>query len=237
MSLLLLFHGSPPAGPVSGNLVVAEANDILSASGTLPLNGALATTEADDVGTASGVAAIAASTFTTEADDTGVATATLSLAASLSLSEGSDFPSAGGMVGIVGSLAGVEQDDAIAVQGALGNAGTLAIAEQDDTLAASALVPVWYPRRGDDDRWSEYERRQVEWQDQLRWIIDRSWQVAHGEIDPITFETIPPPDYSAVIGKLINQAITLDQARVEAFVVEQKRLQEEEAISILLLAA
>lgn len=83
----------------------------------------------------------------------------------------------------------------------------------------------------------ERERREQKWKDDLRKIIDQSWRIADGEIDPVTFEPIPPPDYSAVIDELKRQAFALDQARAGAFIAEQERLQSDEAIAVLLLAA
>ncbi|QIG49561.1 hypothetical protein G5V57_18695 [Nordella sp. HKS 07] len=130
-----------------------------------------------------------------------------------------------------------EQGDIIDASGAVGIAASLSIAEEEDTLSLSALMPTWYLRRGGDDAWVQYECRQREWEEQLRLIIDRSWRIANGEINPITFEPIPPPDHSAVVGELIHRALTLDQARTEAFIAEQERLQEEEAIAILLVAS
>lgn len=236
MSLLLLFHGSL-AGPVNADLAVTEADDTLSASATIGIIANVATTETDDVASASGTVEIVVSAAITEANDTLSSSATLALAATLAIVERGDIPSVSGTVDIVGSFAATEEDDSLSVSANLIVSAFLAVTERDDTLSASALMPIWYPRRGGDDEWARYEQRQREWDEQLRQIIDRSWRIANGEIDPITFEPIPPPDYSPVIGELINQALTLDQARAEAFMAEQERRQEEEAISILLLAA
>lgn len=228
---------SAQVGPVNADLAVTEANDTLAALVTLDLLGALAATEADDVPSAASVLAITASTFGTEADDTLAADATLAIVGNVSLAEGDDAPSAAGALDIVATLAAVEQDDGIAASANLIVGASLAVTEEDDALSASALMPILYPRRGGDDEWAKYERRQREWDEQLRQIIDRSWRIANGEIDPVTFERIPPPDHSAVVGELINQALTIDQARAEAFMAAQERFQEEEAIAILLVAA
>lgn len=237
MSLLLLFHGSPPAGPVSGDLAITESSDVLSASSVLPLNGSLTPTEADDVGIASGTLTVAASVIVTEGDDACASGATVALVGGLAAAEGDDVPAAGGRVDIVASIAVSENSDALATQGAIGVKGELSAVEGDDALSASALMPIFYPRRGGGDLWAKYEQRQIEWGQQLSRIIDRSWRIAHGEIDPVTLLPVPPPDYSPVTGELINRARALDQTRVEAFIAEQKRQQEEDAISILLLVA
>lgn len=236
MSLLLLFTGSV-AGPVTGNLAATEANDTPSVLAAVGIAASLAETEANDVASATGAVAVAGAAAIAEADDTLGATSALPIAGIVASIEGDDVPSTSGALDIVGSLAAVEQDDILVLSGAVGIVASLAITEEDDTFSASALVPILYPRRGGNDEWAKNEQRQRKWDEQLRRIIDRSWRIANGEIDPITFEPIPPPDYSAVIGELINQALSLDQARAEAFMAEQERMQEEEAIAVLLLAA
>lgn len=236
MSLLLLFAGGP-IGPIQGDLTIIEFNDGLTASSSLPVSGSTGSIEVDDVATSAGALVITAQAFVGEVDDTGVANAMLSLAGIVTIAEGDDVPSTKGTVAVVGSAASVEESDRSLMQGAVGVGAYLAAIEEDDLLSVSALMPIWYPRRGGSDEWAHNEQRQIEWQEQLRRIIDRSWKVAHGEIDPVTFLPIPPPDYSSVIEELRRQALALDQTRIQAFVEEHERLQEEEAISILLLAA
>lgn len=226
-----------PATDVNADLNVTENDDTLSASGGVEIQALLAATEANDVPSASGALQVTASAFITEQDDVGASTGTLSISGSVVVTEGDDVPSASGTVDVVGSLAVVEDDDTLSAQGLLGIEATLAITEDDDTLSAEAQMPILYPRRGGDEEWAKYERHQIEWEQQLRQIIDRSWQIANGEIDPVTLLPIPPPDFSAVIDELMRQAVEIDQARAEAFIAEQERLQEEEAISLLLLAA
>jgi hypothetical protein len=236
MSLLLLFAGGP-IGPIQGDLTITESNDGVSASSSLPVSGSTGSIEVDDVATSAGALVIAAQLFIGEADDTGVANGILLLTGSVPVTEGYDVPSAEGMVAIVGSADFFEDNDIFAAGGAVGVASAFTAVEDDDELSVSALMPIWHVRRGGAGELARYEHQQVEWQEQLRQIIDRSWRIAHGEIDPQTLLPIPPPDYSAVIGEMINQALATDQARAEAFIAEQERLQEEEAISILLLAA
>ncbi|MBK1870086.1 hypothetical protein [Taklimakanibacter albus] len=236
MSLLLLFAGGP-IGPIQGDLTIVEANDGLTASSSLPVFGSTGSIEADDVAASSGALVITAQVFVGEADDAGVANAMLSLAGIGTIAEDDDVPSTDGTVAVVGSAASVEESDTPLMQGAVGVMGDLAAIEEDDFLSVSALMPILYPRRGGDDVRARYEQHQIEWQEQLRRIIDRSWQIANGEIDPVTFLPIPPPDYSSVVEELRRQALALDQTRIRAFVEEHERLQEEQAISILLLAA
>lgn len=236
MSLLLLF-ASAPVGPINGSLTKTEDDDVLAASATLVVNGSLASTEAGDAPSAAGALTITASAFPTEADDSSASTATLLVQGNLATAEGDDVPSAADLLDIVGTLAATEADDSITATAAIEIEADLGATEGDDTLDASAHMQVFIPRRGGIDPHEEFERRQIEWQEQLRRIIDRSFRIANGEIDPITFEPIPPPDYSPVVNELINQALSLDQARAEAFIAEQERLQEDEAIAVLLLAA
>lgn len=227
------------ATDVNADLDVTEDDDTLSASGGVHIQASLAATEANDVPSASGALQVTASAFITEQDDVGASTGTLSISGSVAVTEGDDVPSASGTVDVVGSLAVVEDDDTLSAQGLLGIEASLAITEDDDTLSALALMPIVYPRRGgiDEQEQEEFERRKRRWKDDLGRIVDRSWRIANGEIDPVTFQPIPPPDFSAVIDELKRQALALDQERATAFVAQQEQMQEEEAIAVLLLAA
>lgn len=226
------------ATAVNADLNVTEADDTLSATGGVEIQASLAATEANDVPSATGALQVTASAFITEQDDVGASTGILSISGSVVVTEGNDVPSASGTVDIVGSLAVVEGDDTLSAQGHLDIEASLAITEEDDTLSAQAQMPIVYPRRGgvDEDQ-EEFERRKRKWKEDLGRVIDRSFRIANGEIDPITFEPIPPPDYTAVIDELKRQALALDHERAAAFVAQQEQLQEEEAIAILLLAA
>jgi hypothetical protein len=223
--------------PVNADLNVTEGNDTLSATATLEIQASLAATEANDVPTAAGALTLTASAFIVEADDTATADATLLITASAMMTEADDVPSALGALDLIGLLFAIEQDDTLAADAPLSILAQTIIAEEGDTLDASALMPIWYARRSGIDPREEFERRRREWQEDLRRIVERSWQIANGEIDPVTFEPIPPPDYSAVINTLLDQALSLDRRRAEDFIAEQRRLQEDEAVAILLLAA
>ncbi len=236
MSLLLLFQGAE-VGPVNADINLVEVDDTLAASTTLDLLGNATAIEADDVAAAAGAVTIAALAEVTEADDALASSTALAIVANFPITEADDIPSASGTVDIVGLVSIVEADDTLDGLGAIGIEASLSIAEGDDTLSADALTPIWYPRRGGDDDWARYEQHQIKWEQQLRRIIDRSWQIAHGEIDPVTFLPISPPDYSAVVGELTRQTAALDLARAESFIAEREKLQGEEATVVLLLAA
>lgn len=243
-----LFRAPPPSqslfgvfsaqvGPVNADVNVVEVGDASTAFVRLDLFGDLTVIEADDIATAVGAVTITASEAIIEAGDTLAASAELAIVASLAITEGDEVTSATGTLDSVASLATIERSDDIAASANLIVSADLATIEDDDTLNVDALMPIWYPRRGGDDEWGRYERRQIEWERQLRRIINQSWQIVHGEIDPITFLPIQPPDYSAVIEELTGKVKALDKTRVEAFIAEQEELQKEEAISILLIAA
>ena len=222
---------------IAGTLSVTEANDTLASAGTLPIVGMASLTEAGDTLTAIGTLALKGTASITEAGDTLNSAGVLPIVGTLSRTEADDTLSAVGALAIKGALSVVEQDDTLTGIGALAIRGTLSVTEADDTIAATGLMPIFYPRRGGWDERLEFERRQRQWEEDLRRIIDRSWRIANGEIDPITFEPIPPPDYSPVIGTLLDQALSLDRQRVETFIAEEQRRQEDDAIAILLLAA
>ena len=224
-------------GLVNGIASITEANDTLSATATLAIKGTASITEAGDTVSATGTIGLNGTVSITEANDTLAASATLAIKATLSATEASDTLAAAGTLPITGVLSVTEQNDTTGGAGAVAIIGTLSITEADDTLASSALMPIFYPRRGGWDERQEFERRQREWQENLRRIIDRSWRIANGEIDPITFEPIPPPDYSIINAVLAVQQQALDHQRTEAFIAEAQRRQEDDAIAILLLAA
>lgn len=223
--------------PVNADLSVTEQDDTLSASATLEVRASLAATEANDALSSSGTLAIAATAAITEAGDTLTSAAKLDILATAAITEAGDTLSATGALLVQGALSSTEAGDTLASTGALPISATLSATEQGDTLSADSQMPIFYPRRGGIDEREEFERRQREWQENLRRIIDRSFRIANGEIDPITFEPIPPPDYSLVQDLLASQAIALDRQRIEQFKAEQSRLQEDEAMAILLLAA
>lgn len=93
-------------------------------------------------------------------------------------------------------------------------------------------------RHGGGDR-KDRQTREYESRERLQRIIDQAWRIANGEIDPVTLEEIPlppPPDYSLIENALANQAIELDQQRIEDFVTAQERAMEDEAVAVLLLS-
>jgi hypothetical protein len=225
------------ATAVNADLAVTEQDDTLSASATLEIQASLAATEANDVASASGTVDIVASASITEGNDALAGTATLDILATASITEAGDVPSAASTVNIVGSLAVADADDTAAAEATLGIVASAIITEGDDTLDAPALMPIWYPRRGGTWDREEYERWLRDWQDSLRRIIDRSWRIASGEIDPVTFEPIPPADLASLAAALGLRQQARDQAALNEFTAEEASLQEEEAMAVLLLAA
>ena len=236
MSLLLIFNGGV-IGPVTADLAVTEANDALSAAAGLEISGTLGSTEADDIASVSGALAITGSGATTEADDGCATTATINIVATVDPGEGDDVLSSLAAVAVTALFAGVEADDTLSAGAGLALAAAFLVIEDDDTLASFTQMPVFYPRRGGIDEAAERERRLSQWRADLRRIIDRSFGIAGGEIDPITFEPIPPPDYSTVTATLVDAARSLDEARAETFMARQHQAEEDEAIAVLLLAA
>ena len=222
---------------IKGTLSATEANDTLGATGTLPIVGTVSITEVGDTLSTVGTVALKGTASITEANDTLAATATIAIKGTLSVTEANDTLAATGTLPITGILSITEQNDSAGGAGAVAIIGTLSATEADDTLAAASQMPIFYPRRGGWDERLEFERRQREWQENLRRIIDRSWRIANGEIDPITFEPIPPPDYSIINAVLAQQQQALDRQRIETFMAAEQRRQEDDAIAVLLLAA
>jgi hypothetical protein len=222
---------------VNGQLAGTEQDDTLSAQAAIEVQASLTATEANDVAALAGVVDIVGSAAVAEGNDTIAGTAALDIAAGAAVTEANDVPSAGGTIEIVGSLAAAEANDGLSADTMLGIAATASIGESGDALDASALMPVFYPRRGGSDDRVDYERWQRDWQENLRRIIARSWRIAEGEIDPVTFEPIPPPDLESVAAALTRVQQARDQVALAEFVAEEGRRQEEEAIAMLLLAA
>lgn len=225
------------AGPVAGSVDLTEADDTLSAATTLAITATVAVTEADDVASAAGTVDIVGSVAVIEANDTFAGAAALDILATAAITEGDDVPSAAGTIDIVGSLSAVEGDDAIAGAATVEIIAVAVITEGDDTIEASALMPIFYPRRGGIDDREDYECWLRQWRHDLRRIIDRSFLIAAGIIDPVTFESIPPPDYSPLTAAFIGEARALDMRRAGAFMAERRRTQEDDAMAVLLLAA
>ncbi|WP_162918573.1 hypothetical protein [Taklimakanibacter deserti] len=241
--LLLLFAGATASASV-GSLSVTEANDTSSATATLLIKGAASPTEAGDTLSSAAALLIKGTFAASEASDTPASAGVLPITGTLSLTEAGDTLSAqgAGQPLTTGSLDLAEADDGLSAAAALSITGTISVAEAGDTLAATAAVadapaPLVFAHVGGDDPRLIRERRQREWREELRRIIDRSFLVASGIIDPVTTQPIPSPDYSAVIDGLLAQALLVDRERREAFIAERERLQEEEAFAILLLAA
>lgn len=229
---------------LKATLSIAEIADTLSSTARLAIRGAAGLTEAGD--TLSGVATllIEGALSAAEASDALSATGRLPVTGTLSAAEAGDMLSAQGAGQPVtpASLAVTEADDGLGASAALAIAGAASLAEASDTLAATSTAAdapplLVFAHVGGDDRRLAYERKQREWRESLRFVIDRSWLIANGEIDVITFEPIPPPDYSAIIAGLLDQALSLDRERSQAFIAEQERLHEDEALAVLLLAA
>jgi hypothetical protein len=239
--LLLLFAGTAASASV-GSLSVTEANDTLSATATLLIKGAASPAEAGDTLSSAAALLIKGTFAASEASDTPASTGVLPITGTLSVTEAGDTLSAqgAGQPLTTGSFDVTEADDGLSGTGALAIMATLSAAEGDDTLAATAVLaapPAPLVHIGGDDPRLIYERKQREWQEDLCRIIDRSFLVASGIIDPITHRPISSPDYATIINGLLAQALLVDRERREAFIAERDRLQEEEAFAILLLAA
>lgn len=236
-----LTHGG---GPISGTASITEADDTLAATGKVALTGAASITEANGTLIATGALALKGIASITEAGDAVSVVCVLPIAGTLSATEADDTLSAqgAGQPVTTGSFDVTEADDSVTATAVLAITGTISIAEAGDTLAATATIadappaPVFVHVGGDDPRLI-HERKQREWQEQLRQIIDQAWRIANGDIDPVTFEPIPAPDFVSLAAALQVAEQARDQAALDAFVAEEARLQEEEAIAVLLLAA
>lgn len=257
--------GSASTGAINGTLSVTEANDALSAIGAVALKATASITEATDTLSSAATLLVKGTGSVSEAGDTLSSAAALLIKGVLSATEAWDTLSAASILPITGTLSAAEADDTLSAQGAgqpvttgsldvteaddslsaaaaLAVTGTVSVVEAADTLAATATIadappaPVFVHVGGDDPRLI-YERKQREWQESLRRIIDQAWRIANGEIDPVTLQPIPPPDLESLATalELIQQA--RDQAALDAFVAEEASRQEEEAIAVLLLAA
>jgi hypothetical protein len=108
---------------------------------------------------------------------------------------------------------------------------------QNDAFQVEVVAPIVTVRRGGIDERQDIWRRELEWERDLKLVIDQAWAIAHGLMDPVTLEPIPPPDLEglATALELIEQA--RDRAAADIVMEAEARRQEEEAIAILLLAA
>ncbi|MGE0238400.1 MAG: hypothetical protein AB7F09_20010 [Parvibaculaceae bacterium] len=247
------------AGGITGGVMATEADDTVSAAGKVALKGAASITEAADTLSANGALAIRGTLSAAEADHAIAATGALPIAGALAATlDETTVAAAGEADGRVGSVNVIEQDDTVAATSVLPITGTLGAPEANDTVlatgvhvlrgeagivladvavAASADMPVFHPRRGGVDEREELRRRELQWEQDLRRIIDQAWAIAHGLIDPVTLEPVPPPDFDGLAGALALIQRARDQAQVETLIAEEARRQEEDAMAVLLLAA
>ena len=240
MSLLLLFR-SDPGGPLSGTVSVTEADDTVAAAAGLALGATASMAEAGDTVSALATLAIKGTLSASLANATLAATGTLALKGAASVTEAGDSVSSSAALAIRGTVGVAQADDIVAATGGTGAiTGSLGAMLADVTASSSvalAQAPIVIAHGGGADDREEYERWLRNWQDDLRSTIDRAWKIANGEIDPLTLEPVPPADLASLTSalELIGQA--RDQAATDAFMAEEARLQEEEAIAMLLLAA
>ena len=110
-----------------GALSLTEANDTLSATGTVEvvatITGALNVTEANDTVSAAGTTTVSGALGVTEANDTLAALATITIGGALNVTESNDTLSSAGTV----------SDYSVVT-------GTLNVTEADDTISALATV-------------------------------------------------------------------------------------------------
>jgi hypothetical protein len=226
---------------LAGTLSITEADDTVASTGTVLIKGTLSATLAGATLAATGTVALKGTASITEAGDTVSAAGALALKATASIAEADDTISVAGILPIAGTLSATEADDTVSATGSTGGVTATLVAALADAMVSStgqaAPAPVVVAqRRGGGDR-EEYERWFREWQDDLRCTIDQAWQIANGEIDPVTLEPISPADLESLAMALGRIRQARDQAALNEFIAEDARLEEEKAIAVLLLAA
>ncbi|MGE0007790.1 MAG: hypothetical protein AB7S92_19690 [Parvibaculaceae bacterium] len=246
-----------PSSLISAAASVTGEDGTVSAGGAVALAGTAALTGIGDTVSAAATAALAGTAAMAEADHALAATGVLAIAGAAGMIEAGDAVSAAVAAnGAVGALAAAAADQAVAAAGAVPVAGTLAttaatglaaegavairgealIALGDAAAAAPARMPVVYPRRGGIDEREELRRRELEWERDLRRIIEEAWAVAHGLVDPVTLAPVPPPDFDGLAGALASARQAVDRESLEALLADVARREEEEAMVILLAA-
>jgi hypothetical protein len=240
MSLLLLFR-SDPAGPISGTVSVTEADDTVAAAAGLALGATASIAEAADTVSALATLAIKGTLSASLANATLAATAAPALTGAASVTAAGDSVSSSAALAIKGTVGVIQTDDIVAATGGTGAiAGSLGATLADVTVSSSVVLaeaPIVIAHGGGRDDREDYERWLRNWQDDLRSTIDQAWKIANGEIDPLTLEPMPPADLAGLTSALELIEAARDQAAMDAFMAEETRLQEEEAIAMLLLAA
>lgn len=160
-----------------------------------------------------------------------------------SITEADDTLTATSGLTIAGMLSATEANDTLSATAIGANRGQLNVTEDDDTLTSSFFPVLRVNQRGSGpwpDPGDYAAKRKREWEEELKRIIDRAFRIANGEIDPETLEPIPepvPPDLSMVNDALASRALAADQAKIDAYIADEQRRQEDEAMAILLLAA
>jgi hypothetical protein len=224
---------------ISGTAGITEANDTAAATGTIAIKGTLSATLAGATLAATGALALKGTASITEAHDTVSATGTLALRGSASVAEADDTASSAGLLPVTGRLSAAEAGDTVSSAGGAAISATLDATSPEVTAAATGQVvgmPIIITHRGGGER-HDYERRLWRRQEELRRTIDQAWKIANGEIDPVTLEPVPPADLQSLAAALRLIHATRDQAVRDEFMAGEARLQEEEAVAVLLLAA
>ena len=260
MSLLLLFHGAFTG--VTGTAGIAETDDAVASAGAIVLKGSAGLTEASDALSATAAVALKGAAALVEAGDTLGAAGVLRIGGAAGIAETSDSIASIGALPILGAAGVVAADVAVLAAGSAGgNAGTVAATEASDTLAAAARLalagavtvtladaalsaagqvaqlPLVVPRRGGAAEREAVERRDRDWERDLKRIIDEAWAMAHGLADPVTHKPLPKSDIGGLADALALAQEALDREQLDALLAETASLQEEEAVAMLLLAA
>lgn len=139
----IIISAPAAAGSASvGSAAITEADDTVSATGTLPIVGTAGISEAADTVASAGKLALDGTAAITEANDTVASTGVLPIVGSASITEAADTVTSTGTLPIVGTAGITEAADTLTSAGTLPIVGQAAITEGADTSAATGVLPI-----------------------------------------------------------------------------------------------
>jgi hypothetical protein len=209
-------------GDINASLNITEADDTLSAAGTLPVTATLSATEANDTLSSAGTVAVSGSLGATEAADSIASTASVGIAATLALTEASDTLTADGTVADAG-----------------GRTADLNVTEANDTLAATGSGPVQDVSGGNYRPWrlaKVSKKKKTEDEELaelaafLRTVAEAKPKIIEIERPPVVYHgPLAAAFYEPRTTKTVNEIIS--RAKADA----QRREDDDEEALLLLL--
>ena len=221
----------------SATASIAEAGDGIAAAGALAIRGLASIPGAVATLSATSRLAKKATASLPEAHDAASAKGGIALLGTARMTASAAALAAAAVLPVAGAVGVIAKAATLAAVGASASFGRAAVTLQGVAISAAADTPSVYRGRGGIDERTALHRRERQWERDLKRIIDEAWDIAHGLIDPVTRESVAPPDVVGLAASLNEVRRQDDRKRIGTLMADEARLREEDAIALLLLAA